>query len=66
MTGFLQDKWRLNNRLTLSLGLRYDLEVIPIPETDDPITGEETIPSTTTTSSRGSASPTTWVAAGSG
>jgi hypothetical protein len=34
---FAQDKWRLNNRLTLSLGLRYDLEVIPIPETDDPL-----------------------------
>ena len=34
---FVQDKWRFNQRLTLSLGLRYDLEVIPIPETDDPL-----------------------------
>ena len=34
---FVQDKWRMNNRLTLSLGLRYDLEVIPIPGTDDPL-----------------------------
>ena len=34
---FVQDKWRLNNRLTLSLGVRYDLEIIPIPETDDPL-----------------------------
>jgi hypothetical protein len=29
---FAQDKWRLNNRLSLSLGLRYDLEVIPLPD----------------------------------
>jgi hypothetical protein len=27
---FVQDKWRVNPRLTLSLGVRYDLEVIPI------------------------------------
>jgi len=33
---FVQDKWKLNNRLTLSLGLRYDLEVIPINEIDNP------------------------------
>jgi hypothetical protein len=36
-SGFAQDKWRLTPRLTLSLGLRYDLEVIPIAETDDPL-----------------------------
>ncbi len=34
---FVQDKWRLNNNLTVSLGARYDLEIIPIPETDDPL-----------------------------
>jgi hypothetical protein len=33
---FAQDKWRLGARLTLSLGLRYDLEVIPIQEDDNP------------------------------
>jgi carboxypeptidase family protein/TonB-dependent receptor-like protein len=33
---FLQDKWRVNNRLTLSLGLRYDLERVPIEELDNP------------------------------
>jgi len=34
---FVQDKWRMSKRLTLSLGLRYDLESIPIAETDDPL-----------------------------
>ena len=33
---FIQDKWQLNRRLTLSLGLRYDLEKIPIQELDNP------------------------------
>jgi outer membrane receptor protein involved in Fe transport len=33
---FVQDKWRLNDRLTLSLGLRYDLEKIPVQERDNP------------------------------
>jgi carboxypeptidase family protein/TonB-dependent receptor-like protein len=28
--GFVQDKWRVNPRLTFSIGLRYDLEIIPI------------------------------------
>ena len=35
--GFGQDKWRMNSHLTLSLGLRYDLESMPIPEIDDPL-----------------------------
>src|SRR4051794_24072055 len=30
LAGFAQDKWRFNNRLTLSLGARYDLESFPI------------------------------------
>jgi hypothetical protein len=34
--GFIQDKWQLNRRLTLSLGLRYDVEKIPIQELDNP------------------------------
>ncbi len=37
VSSFVQDKWRFNDRWTLSLGLRYDVEVIPIPETDDPL-----------------------------
>ncbi len=37
LSGFAQDKWRWNKRFTLSLGARYDVEIIPIPETDDPL-----------------------------
>ena len=32
--GFVQDDWRLNNRLTLNLGLRYDIE-LPRREVDN-------------------------------
>ena len=35
-SAFAQDKWRMNDRLTLSLGARYDLEVIPLVESDNP------------------------------
>ncbi len=34
--GFVQDKWRVTDRLTLSLGARYDLEVVPVREVDNP------------------------------
>jgi hypothetical protein len=37
VSGFAQDKWRFNKNFTLSLGARYDLEVIPVAETDDPL-----------------------------
>ncbi|PYQ48492.1 MAG: hypothetical protein DMF78_21090, partial [Acidobacteria bacterium] len=33
---FAQDKWKLGRRLTLSVGARYDLEVIPLREEDNP------------------------------
>lgn len=36
ISGFAQDKWKLDDRLSLSLGLRYDLEIMPIPEVDNP------------------------------
>ncbi|MBI2222488.1 MAG: TonB-dependent receptor [Acidobacteria bacterium] len=34
---FAQDKWRWNNKLTLSLGVRYDVEITPIEEVDNPL-----------------------------
>ena len=37
VAGFAQDKWRFTQSLTVSLGARYDLEVIPVAETDDPL-----------------------------
>jgi hypothetical protein len=33
---FAQDKWKVNNRVTASVGLRYDLEVLPLKEKDNP------------------------------
>jgi len=36
-TGFAQDKWRLSNRLTLNLGLRYDIDFTPLAEPDNPL-----------------------------
>ncbi|MFA5909131.1 MAG: carboxypeptidase regulatory-like domain-containing protein [Vicinamibacterales bacterium] len=34
---FAQDKWKMGARTTLSIGLRYDLEIIPIDETGNPL-----------------------------
>ncbi|MBI3264784.1 MAG: TonB-dependent receptor, partial [Acidobacteria bacterium] len=34
---FAQDKWTLHAGTTLSLGLRYDLEIIPLDEADNPL-----------------------------
>jgi hypothetical protein len=33
---FFQDKWKVNSRTTLNLGLRYDLEIIKVNERDNP------------------------------
>jgi hypothetical protein len=35
-SAFAQDKWRLNKRLTLSLGVRYDVEIVPLREENNP------------------------------
>jgi len=35
-SAFAQDKWTVTKRTTLSLGLRYDIEVQPIREVDNP------------------------------
>ena len=32
---FAQDKWKVNRKLTASLGVRYDLEVVPLEETNN-------------------------------
>jgi hypothetical protein len=34
---FAQDKWRVTPGTTLSLGIRYDLELIPLDETGNPL-----------------------------
>ena len=33
---FVQDKWKLSDELTLTAGLRYDLERVVVPERDNP------------------------------
>ena len=34
---FVQDKWRISPQTTLNLGIRYDLEIIPLDERDNPL-----------------------------
>jgi hypothetical protein len=34
---FAQDKWRLNRRLTVNVGLRYDLEILPTRNAENPL-----------------------------
>jgi hypothetical protein len=36
VSAFAQDKWRLGERLTLTLGVRYDVEWIPLDESGNP------------------------------
>lgn len=33
---FVQDKWKINDRVTASLGVRWDAEVVPITEANNP------------------------------
>jgi hypothetical protein len=34
---YAQDKWQMGGNTTLSVGIRYDLEIIPIDEADNPL-----------------------------
>jgi hypothetical protein len=34
---FAQDKWKLHNNFTLNLGVRYDVEILPTPNQDNPL-----------------------------
>src|SRR5262245_40847674 len=34
---FAQDKWKMGGKTTLSIGVRYDLEIIPLDESDNPL-----------------------------
>ena len=36
---FFQDNWSINNKVTLSLGLRWDVEVMKTPNADNPFYG---------------------------
>ena len=38
---FVQDKWKMSNRLTATIGVRYDLEMIPVAEIDNPLFASE-------------------------
>ena len=38
---FAQDKWKLRNNFTLSAGLRYDLEILPTPNQDNPMFADD-------------------------
>ena len=46
ISGFAQDKWRLGNNITLNIGARYDVELIPFPdEDDDPLVDQHPVDS---------------------
>ena len=34
---FAQDKWRMGNNFTFSLGARYDFEILPTPNQENPL-----------------------------
>ena len=45
---FAQDKWRMGAQTTLSVGVRYDLEIVPLDETNNPLfTGSKNAPTDT-------------------
>jgi hypothetical protein len=38
---FAQDRWKLNNNLTLNFGARYDIEVLPTPNQENPLFADD-------------------------
>ena len=38
---FVQDRWKVSNRLTLNLGARYDIEILPTPNQDNPMFADD-------------------------
>jgi hypothetical protein len=44
LAGFAQDKWKIGRKLSVNLGVRYDLEVLPLPEQDNPRFTQDSYP----------------------
>ena len=38
---FVQDRWKVTDRLTLNLGTRYDIEILPTPNQDNPMFADD-------------------------
>ena len=38
---FAQDRWKLNNNLTINYGARYDIEVLPTPNQENPLFADD-------------------------
>ena len=41
VSGFAQDRWKIANRLTMSVGARYDVELIPTPNQVNPLFADD-------------------------
>ena len=38
---FAQDRWKLNNNLTVNFGARYDIEILPTPNQNNPLFADD-------------------------
>ena len=38
---FAQDRWKLNNNVTLNFGARYDVEILPTPNQENPLFADD-------------------------
>jgi hypothetical protein len=38
---FAQDRWKLNNSLTINYGARYDIEILPTPNQENPLFADD-------------------------